>query len=327
MAKVSIIVPVYQVENYIRQCIDSILNQTFRDFELILVDDGSRDNSGAICDEYARRDARIRVLHTENRGAAAARNVGLDNAGGEYVAFVDSDDYIAENMIDRMYQAIRNAEYDLVICNFLHIFPEEKDDFSPEISDINMEISGRTVLAQQKNQKNYGLWTVVWNKLYKKSVLGHLRFPEGKFFEDEFFSDQLYLRCGSILVLPDVLYYYRVWGDSTMNTQKTRNYLDLIDAFRMRIGLYQEQELPVDAIYKILIFMLEPYSNCAAAHLQGEDRKRLEQSREFIRKTAWTLMKTNISLIKKVSLPGIALFPSATFRAAIQFRGLLEKFL
>ena len=226
MAQVSIIVPVYQVEKYLRQCIDSILAQTFTDFELILVDDGSRDQSGAICDEYSERDSRICVIHTENKGAAAARNAGLTRASGEYIAFVDSDDYISETMLERMCEVIRNSKCDLVICNFLHIFSDEKDDFSLPLQD--MEISGREVLAHQKTQKNYGVWTVVWNKLYKRKIFENLRFPEGKYFEDEFFSDQLYLRCGSVHVVPDVLYFYRVWESSTMNTQKTINYLDSV---------------------------------------------------------------------------------------------------
>ena len=106
MAEVSIIVPVYQVEKYIRQCIDSILAQTFTDFELILVDDGSKDNSGKICDEYAEKDKRIRVIHKENDGLSGARNKGLDNASGNYFMFVDGDDYISPNMAECLYKKI-----------------------------------------------------------------------------------------------------------------------------------------------------------------------------------------------------------------------------
>ena len=325
MAQVSIIVPVYQVETYLRQCIDSILAQTFTDFELILVDDGSRDQSGAICEEYSERDSRICVIHTENRGAAAARNAGLARASGAYIAFVDSDDYLSENMLQRMCEVIQNSKCDLVICNFLHVFPDEKDDFSLPLQD--MEISGREILAHQKTQKNYGVWTVVWNKLYKRKIFDNLRFPEGKYFEDEFFSDQLYLSCGSVHVVPDVLYFYRVWESSTMNTQKTRNYLDLIDAFQARIELYLEQSLPVDEVYKILIFLLEPYSKCASARFQGQDRERLRQARVFIRKTSWLLMKKELSLVKKGSLLAIGVCPSLTFRWAVRLRGQLEKYL
>lgn len=322
---VSIIMPVYQVEAFLPQSLDSILAQTFPHWELIAVDDGSRDSSGTICDQYAQKDSRIRVIHTENAGAAAARNTGMAHARGEYILFADGDDYLQSNMLARMYETIHGSGYDLVVCNFRRVYPDERENFSTELPD--MELSGREVLSHWKTGKNFGVWTVVWNKIYTKKALEGLRFPEGKYFEDEVFSDLLYGNCQHIRVIPDVLYANRVRASSTMNTQKARNYLDLIDAFALRITLYLEQQLPVDEIYKILVFMLEPYSLCASAGLEGEDRQRLLQSRAFIRKTAKTLMKTRLSPVKKCSLPAIGLLPGVTFRIAIRFRGLLEKFL
>ena len=321
----SIITPVYQVEQYLPQCLDSILAQTYPHWELILVDDGSKDRSGEICEEYAKKDGRIRVIHTENRGAGAARNTGFAHATGEYVVFVDSDDYISENMIERLYMTIQKSKYDLVVCNFLRAYPDGKNDFTTQFPD--MEISGREVLAHWKTQKNYGLWTVPWSKIIRKSILDQVKFPEGKYFEDEFFSDQLFLRCDRVRVIPDSLYVNRVRTSSTMNSQKTRNYLDLIDAFQARIELYLEQSLPVDEVYKILIYLLEPYSKCASARFQGQDRERLRQARAFIRKTSWLLMKKELSLVKKGSLLAIGVCPSLTFRGAVRLRGQLEKYL
>ena len=321
----SIITPVYQVEQYLPQCLDSILAQTYPHWELILVDDGSKDRSGEICDEYAKKDGRIRVIHTENRGAGAARNTGFAHATGEYVVFVDSYDYISENMIERLYMTIHKSKYDLVVCNFLRVYPDGKNDFTTQFPD--MEISGREVLAHWKTQKNYGLWTVPWSKIIRKSILDQVKFPEGKYFEDEFFSDQLFLRCDCVRVIPDSLYVNRVRTSSTMNSQKTRNYLDLIDAFQARIELYLEQSLPVDEVYKILIYLLEPYSKCASARFQGQDRERLCQARAFIRKTSWLLMKKELSLVKKGSLLAIGVCPSLTFRGAVRLRGQLEKYL
>ncbi|MDD6233549.1 MAG: glycosyltransferase family 2 protein [Frisingicoccus sp.] len=319
------IVPVYQVENYISQCIESVLNQTFQDFELILIDDGSKDKSGIICDSYAAMDNRIIVIHTENRGAAAARNIGLDRASGRYITFLDGDDYLAENMIGRLYDVINHSEYDMVVCDFLNILPDEKDNFSLHLQE--MKINGREVLSHWKMKKNYGVWTVVWNKIYKREILENLRFPEGKFFEDEFFSDQLYLRCKNIQVIQDILCFHRVLASSTMNTHKTRNYLDLLDVFKTRIELYLEQDFPIDEVYKILICMLEPYSKCATSHFQGQDRKRLREGREFIRNTSCILIKKELSLIKKGSLLAISIFPSITFQIANRFRSQLEKYL
>lgn len=322
---VSIIMPVYQVAEFLPQCLDSILAQTYRNWELILVDDGSKDGSGGICEEYAKKDSRIRVLHTENAGAAAARNRGLAMASAEYIMFADGDDYLWENMVERMLTTIQDSPYDLVVSNFLRVFPEERENFPSQLSDL--ETTGREVLARWKNSKNYGVWTVVWNKIVRRSVLEGLRFPEGKYFEDEIFSDLLLLKCDRIRAIPDVLYANRVRRSSTMNTQKTRNYLDLIDAFRMRIQLYLENDLPVEEVFKILVFLLEPYCQCASAQLSETDSQRLKQDRAFIRQTAMSLGRMELSVLKKCALPAIALAPSLTFRAAIRFRGLLEKFL
>lgn len=325
MEKISIIAPVYQVEKYIGQCIESVINQTFKNFELILIDDGSKDKSGNICDEYAKRDKRIHVVHTENKGAASARNRGLDLATGKYIAFVDGDDYLAENMLDKLYKVITQENCDVVVCDFLNLHANPDKDFSLQLSDS--KVSGREILSHLKNQKNYGVWTIVWNKLYKKEILKDLRFPEGKYFEDEIFSDQLYLRCNEVQVISDVLYYHRVLETSTMNTQKIRNYLDLIDAFQLRINLYLENRLPDDEVYKVLVYMLEPYTKCAKADFMENDKERLKQAKRFIRKSSRILIKKRLSFIKKCSLILIAFFPVFTYQIAILFRDKLEKFL
>ena len=118
MPEISIIVPVYKVEKYLRHCVDSILAQTFTDFELLLIDDGSPDNSGAICDEYAEKDNRVRVFHKENGGVSSARNLGLDNARGTYIMFCDSDDYVADNWAEKLYEFMNYNEANLSICGY-----------------------------------------------------------------------------------------------------------------------------------------------------------------------------------------------------------------
>ena len=325
MAEVSMIVPVYQVEKYIAQCIESVLNQTFKDFELILIDDGSKDKSGSICDLYAAKDDRILVIHTENRGAAAARNVGLDHASGRYITFIDGDDYLDEHMIARMYEEIEHSEYDMVVCDFLNLLPDEEDNFIVHLQEET--VNGRNVLEHLKNERNYGLWTIVWNKIYKREVLENLRFPDGKYFEDEFFSNQLYLFSNQIHVIPDVLCYHRVLASSTMNTQKIENYLDLLDALQERLDIYFKYDYSEDEIYKVLIFLLEPFTKCVRAKFSGTNKKRVEQTRRFIKIVSRRLMGKNLSFVKKSSLVIIGLFPDLTYRIAIRFRSQLEKFL
>lgn len=325
MAEVSMIVPVYQVEKYIAQCIESVLNQTFQDFELILVDDGSKDHSGVICDSYAAKDDRILVIHTENQGAAAARNAGLDRASGRYITFLDGDDYLAENMIARLYEVIAHSEYDMVVSDFLNLLPDEKDNFTVHLQERT--VTGREVLEHLKNEKNYGLWTIVWNKIYKREVLENLRFPAGKYFEDEFFANQLYLNSNLIHVIPDVLCYHRVLSSSTMNTQKTENYLDLLDALQERLEIYFQYDYSETEIYKVLIYLLDPFTRCAGAKFRGANKQRLEQTRSFIKRTSKRLMHGELSFVKKSSLVLIGLFPDLMYRAATRFRSQLEKFL
>lgn len=325
MAEVSMIVPVYQVEKYIGQCIESVLNQTFQDFELILIDDGSKDDSGRICDFYAAKDERIRVVHTENRGAAAARNTGLDQASGRYITFLDGDDYLADNMIERLHQVIEDSAYDMVVCDFLNLLPNKNDNFIVHLKEKT--VNGREVLEHLKNEKSYGVWTVVWNKIYTREILKNLRFPNGKYFEDEFFSNQLYLNSNQIHVISDVLCYHRVLASSTMNTQKTENYLDLLDALQERLEIYMQYDYSEDEIYKVLIFLLDPFTRCVKAKFSGTNKHRIENTKKFIKMTSRKLMSRELPFLKKSSLVMIGLFPNLTYRIAIRFRSQLEKFL
>ena len=325
MAEVSMIVPVYQVEKYIAQCIESVLNQTFQDFELILIDDGSKDTSGIICDSYAAKDDRIIVIHTENKGAAAARNTGLERASGRYITFLDGDDYLAENMIARLHEVIEHSEYDMVVSDFLNLLPDEKDNFIVHLQERT--VNGRDVLEHLKNEKTYGVWTVVWNKIYNREVLENLRFPDGKYFEDEFFSNQLYLKSNQIHVIPDVLCYHRVLASSTMNTQKEENYLDLLEALQERLEIYLKYNYSEDETYKVLIYLLEPFTRCVKAKFSGIDKQKVVHAKKFIRKISKKLMKGNLSFVKKISLVVIGLFPDWTYQTAIRFRSQLEKFL
>ena len=215
MAQISVIVPVYQVEAYLPQCIDSILAQTFRDFELILVDDGSQDRSGAICDEYAGRDERVRVLHKENGGLSDARNAGLEQANGDYFLFVDSDDFIAPMMLERLYAGAQREGADLAICNFRYTFDtKEKKDFSTAMTAEILR--GAEIFYNRKNDRSHGFWTVAWNKLYKRETFGKLRFRSGKYHEDEFWANDMYQLDIRVVTIPDCLYYYRQRGGSIM---------------------------------------------------------------------------------------------------------------
>ena len=326
MAEVSIIVPVYQVENYIRQCIDSILVQTFTDFELILVDDGSKDRSGKICDEYAVLDQRVKVIHKENGGLSDARNCGMDQAVGNYFMFVDSDDYIAPTMLEYLYKALMNKEADIAVCNFLHFFEEDrKRDFSTNIqSEV---LSGAEIFYSRKNERVYGIWTVAWNKLYKRETLGNVRFRFGKYHEDEFWANDIYQMDIKVVTIPECLYYYRQRDNSIMGRKNIKRDFDILEALQERIAVYFMDERHADQAYKVMIFSLEYLVESKKLITNKDEENQFLQAEKKTKDMIKRLKKMKLSKIKSVSLVFIGMNPCLVFAVGIKFRGLLERFL
>ena len=181
--KISIIIPIYKVEDYISKCIKSVIAQSYHNLEIILIDDGSPDRCGDICDDYAERDSRIRVIHRQNGGISAARNSGLEVATGEYVLFVDSDDYIHPDMVERMHDVALNKQADVVVCDYVKVNEDEEIEIPEE--------SRQVIDITEDNRLNYMLgetkiiFTVVWNKLCKRKLFQFCGFPEGNVHEDE----------------------------------------------------------------------------------------------------------------------------------------------
>lgn len=222
----SIIVPVYDVERYLLKCIDSILAQTFTDFELILVEDGSPDNCPALCDAAAAKDARIRVIHQKNGGLSAARNAGLDAARGEWIGFVDSDDYIALEMYEALYKAVQSTGADLALCDYAEV--DETGALCPpmHISLAEQVFTGRELLKNATDS----MIQPAWNKLYRRAVFAQLRYPEGKLNEDLFLIPKICLQIQKAVVVPKALYYYVQRGSSIMNGSKTLRHFDAAEA-------------------------------------------------------------------------------------------------
>ncbi|MDY2595272.1 MAG: glycosyltransferase [Oliverpabstia sp.] len=326
MAEVSIIVPVYQVEKYIRQCVDSILAQTFTDFELILVDDGSKDQSGQICDEYARMDTRVKVIHKENGGAADTRNRGMDQAVGDYVMFVDSDDYIAPTMLECLYRNMLNENADIAACNYLYFFENDRQkDFAINVkSEV---LTGSEIFYYRKNERNYGFWTVVWNKLMKRETVGKIRFRSGKYYEDEFWANEIYQMDIKIVTIPECLYYYRQHENSTMRQKKIARSLDLIEAYQERIYIYLKEQKFSDQAYKVLVYSLEHLEESKRLITNEAERKKYIQAENRTKDIVNQLKKRKLSKIQRVSLVFLGINPCLVFSVGIKFRGLLERFL
>lgn len=218
MGKVSIIIPVYNVATYLRQCMDSLLAQTYPALEIILVDDGSKDESGSICDQYAQKDPRVVVIHQENAGAANAKNIGLDCATGDYVTFMDSDDYAEHRWIETMVQALESAGADAVECDFDKVYVNH--------AEVANHYEKECVFTAEEYLGQYlGNWTcsLFWNKLFRAKLVEDIRFRrERRCIDDEFFTYKAMGKATKILRIPKVLYHYRQRASGVMASAKHR---------------------------------------------------------------------------------------------------------
>lgn len=262
---ISVIIPVYNVERYLEHCVMSVRGQVYGNLEIILVDDGSTDSCGRMCDEFAKADSRIRVIHKENGGLSSARNAGLDAACGELIAFVDSDDYVHPEYISRLYEVMVKTGAGLAMCGWRRIFSNDigfrypalpaAGNASEAAADV-AETSGATADAAPGNaevmdyaQALEGLvgpdsvrYVLTWNKLYKREIFSGLRFPEGKISEDFYVSFKVLHRGGKIAVIREQLYYYYLREGSIISSRDdVSDYnieaLDEFDEYTAKLGI------------------------------------------------------------------------------------------
>ena len=230
---ISVIVPVYNVEPYIRRCIDSILAQSYENFEIILINDGSQDNCGKICDEYAANNSVIKVMHKENGGLSNARNAGLDIAKGEFICFVDSDDWCEKEMLQIAFDAMKKSKCDIVAYGAFYHFIQNDRVF-------------RTIIKSSKHEQKINsfdeclplfvkdfLSVTAWSKLYRKKVFENLRFSEGKLFEDIWIFPKLFESGNSIFTLCKPLYHYAIRDDGKSITSSSNpRRMEILEAYK-----------------------------------------------------------------------------------------------
>ena len=239
-SKVSVIVPVYNVENYLKRCLVSIMDQTYTDLEIILVDDGSTDRSSEICDEYASNDPRFKVIHKSNGGLSSARNAGISAATGDYLSFVDSDDHPEPDMISSMIECMSRTGADLCICGCNVV------DGSGNVTECELRCSlavEEQLTSYEAQQKltldEHWYYSTAWNKICKAGLFEDLRFEEGRLHEDEFIVHKLFDRCSKVSVIPDKLYNYTVRRDSITGRSDDIAHLDLVCALIDRYEFYK----------------------------------------------------------------------------------------
>lgn len=252
---ISIIVPIYNVEEYLEKCIESIIKQTYENLEIILVDDGSTDNSGKICDIYAKKDERIKTIHRENSGVSVTRNIGLENCNGEYIGFVDPDDYISPTMYEILYDTLKRNNADISMCSY-QCFDSEKIEFTKS----NNEISYNKNEALKELILDKDITSHLWNKLYKKDLFNEVSFPINKIYEDVGTIYFVLEKANLIIYNKSIQYAYFQRSTSLCNSiseKKMNNYIEMIDdRYKYLKSNFKELEeiLNISRIQSSLIF-------------------------------------------------------------------------
>lgn len=281
MDLISVIVPVYKVEAYLDKCVQSIVDQTYEKLEIILVDDGSPDACGSMCDAWEQMDSRIRVIHKENGGLSDARNAGMAVATGEYIAFVDSDDWIDLCYLERMYGALKEHGAQMAACGVKFVYEGEVFEKQVPINAVAMtaeEALGTVIRGE-------GVRAVAWNKLYHRELLQGETFPVGKYHEDEFFTYRIIAKAQIIVFVPNELYFYLQRGSGIMGTVSVKH-LDALDAYWERLHFLEKEYPRLYAIEKITFCnMCVGFYKMALAFSIGAEERKLHLKRiRFYRK-------------------------------------------
>ncbi len=283
---VTVVVPVYKVEKYLDRCIESIVNQTYKNLEIILVDDGSPDNCPQMCDDWAKKDSRIRAFHKENAGAGMARNTGLDNATGEYIFFVDSDDYVSIYLVEKCLLNAYKNDSDVVIFGRTDIFDDgrqvEKDICADKLIFKKTEIKNELISAMLNYQ--FGIGMSIWSKMYKVQTIKHLnkRFVSERelFSEDVYFGIDLFADINTVSILKDNLYYYSIRENSLSRQFNSNRYQEQNDYFyKKTIELAHDKELS-DKVFEHIGVRYHMYSvanmkQIILANVSNKEKKKM----------------------------------------------------
>jgi glycosyltransferase involved in cell wall biosynthesis len=306
---ISIIVPVYKVQKYLEKCINSILAQSINNFELILIDDGSPDDCGIICDSYAAKDKRVKVIHKKNEGLSAARNTGLEIAEGKYIGFIDSDDWVDQKMYETLINLLIDNDADIAQCEFIRIFDEDEKVDNSENNNIQI-FNNIESLKNIYNEKSIST-VVSWNKLYKKELFQYIRFPKGKIHEDEFTTHKLLYTSRKLVYTDKIFYYYRQTPNSIMNSKFNKKRLDILDAMEERLEFAKliEDEIFINETLKKYMFrLINFYYKCKEEIPEEKDiiRDIKDRSHKLYFKY---YMKSNLRIRSKLKYGLFSLFP------------------
>lgn len=326
---ISVIVPVYNVEAYLSYCLDSILKQTYTNLEIIVVNDGSPDNCSTICERYAKMDVRIKVLHKQNGGLSDARNVGIDCARGDYISFVDSDDYVAEDFIATLYNNMKSHNADISICNYV----ETKSSVwygGEEYNEVsgfgNIEALEKLYFGSAQERK---AMVVAWNKLYKRDIFQQLRYPVGKRNEDEFIIQDILYKAKKIVYTSAELYYYLQREHSIMGFGALvydRKRMDQQEAYYKRIKFFQVHGLHKLYSESVFVYLDTVFVEYGLARKKQASKEIYNQIYINFKKVYGTIeFPVKYSMKQKVKYKMFELCPNSTSQIFQCLRALLKK--
>ena len=296
LQKVSIVVPIYNVEKYINRCIDSILNQTYKNLQIILVDDGSEDNCGDIIDEYAKSDSRIEIIHKQNGGLSDARNFGVERITGDFTLFVDSDDWLETNMIETMMNNMNKYNADIVQAAFYYAYDEYLLYDNRYYSETNEPVVLNNDKLMHELVINERVKNFAWGKLYKTSIIKDIPFKKGVLFEDVFWAHHVMAKVNKYVIIHNPLYYYLQREDSIVSNYSVRN-LDILNGLKERHKFIEENYKQfINESYKLILRTSLIHYNLL---LVNRDKDKNGENRKVIKKYIYKNYKSLKASINK----------------------------
>lgn len=307
---VSVIVPVYNVEKYLEECINSIIKQTYRNIEIILVDDGSIDKSGEICDRYLKLDERIKVIHKENKGLSDTRNVGIDYAKGKYICFIDSDDCIDNRYVEILYNSCVKNNCKISQCDYVE-FMDGQD--MPEMQEV--EIKEKSFTSEEMLEgiynENHIRNIIAVNKLYERELFNNVKYTVGKIHEDESTTYKLFLNCNMIAYVDKQLYFYRKRNDSITGQAFSLKKLDYVEALEERITILKNKNMK--KLYALTLkeyaYILLSYYNKFKKYLPKEKEERKKLIKKYRRIVKKIIVQKNLKIKTKTIVIVMYFYP------------------
>lgn len=302
MALLDIIIPVYQVKQYLERCINSVLAQSFEDFEIILVDDGSTDGSGEICDSFAEQFNNIRVIHKTNGGLSSARNTGIQKSTAEFIMFLDSDDMIHPKTLEKQMNLIKQHNADVAVCSFQRFSDTDKIELFSDKSDENVKIISGIEAEKRLLEKLYtSKYVSSCGKIYKRKLFDDIQFPENRLFEDEFTTYQLYYKCDKIVDSDSVYYYYFINDNGITGTLNLNKRFDSHDAQMERIAFFKnkkETELYQMSILHLLHTAQWDLIACQKKQQEFDEEKAVKFQKQYASAMDWARIEKVVSFSK-----------------------------